>query len=145
MEGLADPAALDDDAKRSVVLWESSRWSRYYFWEVSRNGSGQDTHDGLERSRSAKAVAELVKRGTTDPEFRALALRDPAAAIARINPKPLPPGFKVKVVEADGANVTVVLPDLIPVEGELADSQLEQVSGGTLRAQDGNYFRVLGK
>jgi hypothetical protein len=76
------------------------------------------------------ALTELVKRATTDPRFRALALADPAAAIARINPIPLPTGFKVQVVAADGADMTVVLPDLVANAGELTDAELEQVAGG---------------
>jgi hypothetical protein len=81
-------------------------------------------------AEAQKTVAELVKRGATDPAFRRLALQDPVAAIAMINPRPIPPGFKVQVVDAHGANLTVVLPDLIPAGGELSDSQMEQVAGG---------------
>lgn len=81
-------------------------------------------------AEARKVLAEVIKRGRTDPEFRALALRDPAAAIATINPQPLPPGFNVQVVEARGASVTVVLPDMIQSDGELSDVELEQVAGG---------------
>lgn len=81
-------------------------------------------------AEASKAVAEFVKLGRTDPEFRSLALRDPVAAITKINPQPLPQGFKVQVVEAKGANLTIVLPDLIRNGGELSDSELEQVAGG---------------
>src|ERR1700730_17327652 len=79
---------------------------------------------------ASHATAELIKRATTDKEFRDLALSDPAAAVAKIDPRPLPAGFQVQVVAADGANMTVVLPDLIPNAGELSDAELEQVAGG---------------
>ena len=81
-------------------------------------------------AEAQKTVAELIRRATTDRAFRTLALSDPAAAIAKINPTPLPAGFKVQVVAADGADMTVVVPDLIQHSDELSDTELEQVAGG---------------
>jgi hypothetical protein len=75
-------------------------------------------------------VAELVKRGATDPEFRSLVLRDPVAAIALITPLPIPAGFKVQVVEAHGSQMTVVLPDPAKGGAELSDRELASVAGG---------------
>ena len=77
-----------------------------------------------------KATQEVIKRATTDKAFRTLALQNPAKALAQIDPKPLPPGFKIQVVERGGADLTVVVPDLIPNAGELSDAELEQVAGG---------------
>jgi hypothetical protein len=77
-----------------------------------------------------KTVNEVLKLATTDPEYRKLALSDPAAAIAKVNPNPLPSGFKIKMIDNAGASVTVVLPDLIANGGELSDAELEQVAGG---------------
>ncbi len=77
-----------------------------------------------------KTLNAVAKRAATDPAFRKLALSDPNAAIAQINPTPIPPGFKVRFVDNAGANLTVVLPDSVSKEGELSDAELEQVAGG---------------
>lgn len=75
-------------------------------------------------------LAEVVKRSTTDPEYRALLLSDPDAAIAKVNPLPIPANFKIRFVDNAGANLTVVLPDPVAASGELSDAELEQVAGG---------------
>jgi hypothetical protein len=82
------------------------------------------------REEANKTINEVAKRATKDSAFRSLALKDPVAAIAKINPTPIPAGFKIRFVDNAGANLTIVLPDAAPTEGELSDSQLEQVAGG---------------
>jgi hypothetical protein len=77
-----------------------------------------------------QTLAEVMKRASTDAEFRSLALRDAAGAIGKINPAPMPPGLKIRFVDNEGANRTFVLPDLTAPEGELSDAELEQVAGG---------------
>lgn len=79
------------------------------------------------------AIHAASRRAATDAEFRGLALKDANAAVQEITGKPLPVGFRVRVLDRAGYDVTVVLPD--PAEsGELADAELEQVAGGTLTA-----------
>ncbi|MEZ5403201.1 MAG: hypothetical protein R2729_26215 [Bryobacteraceae bacterium] len=77
-----------------------------------------------------KTLAEVVKKATVDPAFRALALADPNAAVGKINPNPIPGTFKLRFVDNAGANLTVVLPDPVAEGGELSDAELEQVAGG---------------
>ena len=77
-----------------------------------------------------QTLAEIMKRASTDAEFRSLALRDASAAIAKISAVPLPPGLKIRFVDNEGANRTFVLPDLIGQEQELSEAELEQVAGG---------------
>lgn len=81
-------------------------------------------------AEAQKTLTEIAKRSQTDAEFRKLALKEPNAAISKVNPTPLPPGFKVRFVDNAGANITVVLPDPVSKEGELSDAELEQVAGG---------------
>jgi hypothetical protein len=81
-------------------------------------------------TEAQKAIEELIRRATQDSQFRALALADPPAAIAQINSTPLPVGFRVQIVARDGADMTVVVPDMMPADGELSDAELEQVAGG---------------
>ena len=82
------------------------------------------------REEANKAINDVAKRATKDKEFRALALKDPVAAVAKVTPHQVPTGFKIRFVDNAGANLTIVLPDPPPAEGELSDSQLEQVAGG---------------
>ena len=93
--------------------------------EITNHKPGEWTDE------EAKKVELAVKRqAMKDPEFRALALSNPNAAIAKINSTPLPTGFKVRFVDNAGANRTVVLPDPVARVDELSDAELEQVAGG---------------
>ena len=93
--------------------------------ETTNNKPGEWTDE------EAKKVEVAVKRqAMKDPEFRALALSNPNAAIAKINSTPLPTGFKVRFVDNAGANRTIVLPDPLARVDELSDAELEQVAGG---------------
>jgi len=76
-------------------------------------------------------LAEVMRRAATDPEYRALALRDPKAAVAKVTTHAIPSDFKLRFVDNEGANLTLVLPDPVP-EGELSEQELEQVAGGVL-------------
>jgi hypothetical protein len=82
------------------------------------------------REEANRTINDVAKRATKDAAFRGLALKDPVAAIAKVNPTPIPTGFKIRFVDNAGANLTIVLPDAAPAEGELSDSQLEEVAGG---------------
>jgi hypothetical protein len=57
------------------------------------------------------SVEQLVKRATTDAEFRASALRDPAAAFVKISGTTLPKGFALNLVDNARAQLSMVLPD----------------------------------
>ena len=77
-----------------------------------------------------KILNEVARKSSVDPEFRKLCLTDPNAAIARVSETPLPENFRIRFVENEGANMTVVLPDLAIAEEELSDAELETVAGG---------------
>src|SRR5438045_2971212 len=79
-----------------------------------------------------QVLERVIQRSMGDPEFRALALSDAHAAIAQVDPRPLPPGFTVQFADNAGATRTFVLPDPIPTSPELTDAELEQVAGGAL-------------
>jgi hypothetical protein len=84
--------------------------------------------------QTQSVVNAALKRAATDAAFRELALKDASAAVQKITGKPLPEGFRVRVLERAGYDVTLVLPD--PAEaGELVDEELEQVAGGTYIAR----------
>lgn len=89
----------------------------------------QETN-GWTQEKANEKLRVLAKRAQTDLEFRKLALADPAAAIAKIDPTPMPAWFKIRFVDNAGATLTVVLPDPIKADSELSDAELEQVAGG---------------
>lgn len=80
-------------------------------------------------------LQNIIKRTTHDPDFRKLVLENPAAAVQEIAKKSLPEAFVINVVENDGADLTIVLPDAA-VPSELSDQQLEGVAGGILKPAD---------
>jgi len=78
------------------------------------------------------AIREVLKRAVADKEFRALAARDGGAAITQVTGKQLPSDTKIQFVDNHGkANKIVVIPDPV-TSGQLAEEELEQVSGGML-------------
>ncbi|MGA2019013.1 MAG: hypothetical protein ABSH02_00375 [Candidatus Sulfotelmatobacter sp.] len=85
------------------------------------------------KEETDKIALEVKKRAMKDPEFRALALSNPQAAVAKFNSTPFPTGYKVRCIEQAGYNVTVVLPDPVARVEELSDAELEQVAGGVNR------------
>jgi hypothetical protein len=83
------------------------------------------------KEETDKVAVEIKKRAMKDPEFRALALSNPHAAVAKINSTPFPSGYKVRCIDQAGYNVTVLLPDPVSRVEELSDAELEQVAGGS--------------
>ena len=77
-----------------------------------------------------KAMNDAVRRSATDPAFRKLLLTDVNKAVEQIAGKPVPHGYKIRVVEKGGTDMTLVLPDPVKGGGELSDKELEQVAGG---------------
>ena len=77
-----------------------------------------------------QTLEEVRRRSVEYPAFRALALRDAEAAIAEVNPKPLPRGILVQFADNSGSTKTVVLPAPHTRGDELTDEELEAVAGG---------------
>ena len=75
-----------------------------------------------------------MRRSTVDPEFRALALRDSAAAIAKVSPAGPPVDQKITFVDNSGPVLTIALPDPAPSD-QLSEMELESVAGGTVAIQ----------
>jgi hypothetical protein len=75
-------------------------------------------------------LLKITRRAAIDPEFRALALRDGTAAIAKVTSKPLPEGITYQFVDNSGRVRIVPLPDPVLDTDELSDSELEGVAGG---------------
>lgn len=76
------------------------------------------------------AMATVLQRASVDATYRELALRDPAAAVKEATGVAVPAGFKLRFVDNQGADLTLVLPALQKAGGELSDEDLEKVAGG---------------
>lgn len=77
-----------------------------------------------------EALEAFVRKASTDADFRALALKDPATAVKQLTGRSLPDNFRIKAVDKAGADMVVVVPDLAKADGELSDIELESVAGG---------------
>jgi len=77
-----------------------------------------------------KAVIMILSRAAKDAAFNKLCVTNPAAACKQATGEDIPPNFKIRFVENMGANLTLVLPDMVDASGELKDAELEQVAGG---------------
>lgn len=76
-----------------------------------------------------KALQEVCARAGADAAFRDLCLRSPAEAVKEATGRELPAGYRVRFVDNQRADLTVVLPDMAAA-AELSDRDLEDVSGG---------------
>lgn len=79
-----------------------------------------------------QVLAEIVRRSVKDADFRRLCLEDAAAAVKAVTSEPLPPDFKLRFIDNDHADLTVVLPDVVEGGRELSDDELSAVSGGVV-------------
>ena len=75
------------------------------------------------------ALTEVARRSAVDLDFRALALRDAKAAIAKVSQAPLPADVEIKFIDNSGSVKTIVLPDPVAA-GDLSELELENVAGG---------------
>jgi hypothetical protein len=90
-----------------------------------------------------RTVHEVKRRSLIDLEFRALALANAPAAMAKVNPKALPRGIAICFVESSSAaaespspdpvtgTITIILPAPVAEKAEeLSDAELEKATGG---------------
>lgn len=73
----------------------------------------------------------VFRQATTNPKYRQALLEDPKDVLAKQVGHPLPSNMNVKVVEESQNTIYFVLPYAAPDSGELAEADLEAVSGGT--------------
>lgn len=84
----------------------------------------------IHREEAAQVVEQIIKRAQSDSEFRQLCLSNPNDAAKTASGKEIPEGYVLRFVENQGADLTVVLPDLVNESAELSDKELERVAGG---------------
>lgn len=86
----------------------------------------------------------IVQLAIDNANFRAALLANPKAAVEKATGAPLPGNLNLKVVEATAGEFTVVLPyqPKAGANGELSDSDLEAVAGGSAK-QPGHGPHIL--
>lgn len=77
-----------------------------------------------------EALEGLMARSATDADFRRRLLDQPRAAVAEYTGREVPESLQFKFVE-NKADATFVLPEAVSVDGELNESELEAVAGGS--------------
>lgn len=73
-----------------------------------------------------EALASIRDRAAADPEFRALLLSDPAAAVTRVIGRDVPESVTIAVHEESPTDIHLV----IPTDEDLSETDLELVAGG---------------
>jgi hypothetical protein len=86
-------------------------------------------HEWTEQAQ-IEAQEKVFRMAANDPDFRALALRDGAAAVEKATGRSVPSSFKIRFVDPTGAHITSVLPRAAYEEEELAEHELMAVAGG---------------
>lgn len=77
-----------------------------------------------------QVMAYVMRRAITDLAFRQSLLNNPRSALEQEFNLALPATFRIRFVENQGADLTVVLPDPLPTTHHLSDRDLEYVAGG---------------
>jgi hypothetical protein len=77
------------------------------------------------------ALDAVVSRAATDMTFRTALLMDPRTAILQAFGVRIPDDVRIKFIERPrDVDALIVLPDVKGAGGELADADLESVTGG---------------
>lgn len=78
------------------------------------------------------AMTHAATKASQDAAFRDLCLTSPRAALQAVATFPIPENLSIRFVDSRGANMTILLPPAVAAPGELAEHDLEAVSGGTV-------------
>ena len=75
-----------------------------------------------------ETVNQLQEKAVSDAAFREKLTTSPSSAIEEIAGIQVPAGFKINIVDANEADLTIALPKV--QNDELSDHDLEAVAGG---------------
>jgi hypothetical protein len=129
--------SMRDSAQANRVRWRYATYGTANGWRSTCSMSEQRSSSSKERRHMADHLAHdslvaVTARAATDPAFRKRLLQDPHGAIRELTGVPVPPTLRIKFMERDPKfDTVVVLPDLAPEDGELSESDVASVAGGT--------------
>jgi hypothetical protein len=78
-----------------------------------------------------EAIRKVGARAATDLEFRQLCVSNIHAAIQQESGMEVPASFKIGVLDQSANHLNLILPPVVKEEGELLESELESVAGGS--------------
>lgn len=87
---------------------------------------------------------DLMRKLSTDAEFRAEFMKDPRQALERMGGQKLPDDLEIVVHESTPKRLHILVPPLLP-QGSLSERELEAVSGGgmTMTRECGQAYTVI--
>jgi len=89
----------------------------------------------------------IIEKASRDEEYRRRLLEDPVRVAEEESGERFPDTVKIRVIEADPETGYILLPPRNPIPGQLSDSALEAVAGGSssvTTSTGGQYFPVGG-
>jgi hypothetical protein len=89
------------------------------------------------------AVSKVGERAAADMEFRQLCVSNIHAAIQQVSGIEVPASFKIGVLDKFANQLNIILPPVVKEEGELLESELESVAGGS-KSGANDFFNGLG-
>ena len=126
--------SIEMTAAKAIARGIPRAWSCasiYSFTKPLRGLMATKIISALQNSEFRHALKELYKRAATDPDFRQLALQDPAAAFQEVNYTIR--DWSIQFVEPkEGVDDVLQLPPAIEVTPELSEEELEAVAGGAM-------------
>ncbi|MBB6673763.1 hypothetical protein [Cohnella nanjingensis] len=90
-----------------------------------------------------EAVRKVGARAATDLAFRELCVSDIHAAIQQESGLEVPASFKIGVLDQSANQLSIILPPVVKAEGELLESELESVAGGS-KSGATDFFNGVG-
>ncbi|MCC3372464.1 hypothetical protein [Cohnella sp. REN36] len=90
-----------------------------------------------------EAVRKVGARAATDMSFRELCVSDIRAAIQQESGLEVPASFKIGVLDQSAYQLSLILPPAVKAEGELLESELESVAGGS-KSGATDFFNGVG-
>jgi hypothetical protein len=100
-----------------------------------------------------EAIRKVGARAATDMEFRQLCVSNIRAAIQQESGMEVPASIKIGVLDQSANHLNFILPPVVKEEGELLESELESVAGGSKSGandffndvQDGMRRQLMGQ
>jgi len=99
--------------------------------------AGRELNLGDVPDEDRRIFGPTLERAIRDPQFRALAVRDPRAAIKQASGADLPEHVTIQFYDqAPDVDLALVLPPTVPETAELNEQELATVAGGVMESAE---------